>query len=120
MSEEWRNELVTKGTAYDALANLDQYAELGECLEAIKGLPHAQHEKRTEKRTEMHACDFAQPQRKMGKWIVLDECSNEGVYCSECHKKVLKIDYSNTMKCKNFKFCPTCGADMRGENDAAD
>lgn len=60
---------------------------------------------------------FAQPERKTGKWIVLDECSNEGVYCSECHKKVLKIDYSNTMKCKNFKFCPNCGADMRGDEE---
>lgn len=42
MNEEWRNELVTKGAAYDALANLDQYAELGECLDAIKGLPSTQ------------------------------------------------------------------------------
>lgn len=51
-------------------------------------------------------------QRK-GKWIILDECANEGIYCSVCHKKVLKIDYSNTMKkWKDFKFCPNCGAKM--------
>ena len=42
MDKDWRNELVTKGTAYDALANLDQYAEVGECLDAIKGLPSEQ------------------------------------------------------------------------------
>ncbi len=54
---------------------------------------------------------------KIGRWFVLDECANEGVYCSECHKKVFKIDYSNTMKWKNFKFCPNCGADMRGEEN---
>lgn len=46
MNEEWRNELVTKGTAYDALANLDQYAELGECLDAIKDLPSEQPDNR--------------------------------------------------------------------------
>ena len=42
MNENWRNELVTKGMAYDALANLDQYAEVGDCLSAIKGLPPEQ------------------------------------------------------------------------------
>lgn len=57
-------------------------------------------------------------QKRKGKWIILDECSNEGIYCSECHKKVLRYDYSNTMKLKNFKYCPNCGADMRGEEDA--
>lgn len=59
----------------------------------------------------------AQTERKAGRWFVLDECANEGICCSECHKKVLKIDYSNTMKWKNFKFCPNCGADMRGEQN---
>ena len=54
---------------------------------------------------------------KTGEWIILDECANDGVYCSRCHKKVFKIDYSNTMKWKNFNFCPNCGADMRGEKD---
>lgn len=58
--------------------------------------------------------DMPAAERK-GHWYVLDECANEGVYCSECHKKVFKIDYSNTMKWKNFNFCPACGADMRGE-----
>jgi hypothetical protein len=51
-------------------------------------------------------------QRKTGRWQVLDECSNEGIYCSICHKKVFKLDLSNTMKWKNFKFCPNCGAKM--------
>ena len=55
--------------------------------------------------------------RPKGKWIVLDECANEGVYCSECHKKVFKLEFSNTMKWRNFKYCPNCGADMRGENE---
>lgn len=54
---------------------------------------------------------------KTGRWEVLDECSNEGIYCSECHKKVFKIDYSNTMKWKNFRFCPNCGAKMEEVNE---
>lgn len=48
-----------------------------------------------------------------GHWILLDECSNEGVYCSKCHKKVYKKDYANQKL--NSKFCPNCGKRMNGE-----
>lgn len=51
--------------------------------------------------------------RKHGNWFLLDECSNTGVYCSVCHKKVYKSDYAN-QKIKS-KFCPNCGAIMDGE-----
>ena len=51
---------------------------------------------------------------KSGEWHILNECSNEGIYCSVCHKKVFKYDFSNTMKWKNFKYCPNCGSYMRG------
>jgi rubrerythrin len=54
-----------------------------------------------------------EPQRKTGKWI------DDGVYgdyhphhawhCSECEESVIEIDTPW------FKFCPNCGADMRGE-----
>jgi len=57
----------------------------------------------------------AQPERKKGKWIFLDECSNSGYYCSECNKKVAKEGWSNAVK--KIKFCPNCGSDMRGEQD---
>lgn len=45
------------------------------------------------------------------RWEEFKDCSNEGVYCSNCHKKVYKIDYSNTMKVKS-KYCPNCRAKM--------
>jgi deoxyadenosine/deoxycytidine kinase len=48
-----------------------------------------------------------------GEWMLLDECSNSGYYCSRCHKKVVKEGWSETVK--KIKFCPNCGADMRGE-----
>lgn len=44
---------------------------------------------------------------KTGHWILLDECSNSGYYCSECHKKVVKEGWSETVK--KIKFCPNCG-----------
>ena len=53
---------------------------------------------------------------KHGEWILLDECANEGVYCSVCHKKVYKTDYAN-QKIKSPR-CPNCGAKMNGgKND---
>jgi hypothetical protein len=55
-------------------------------------------------------------QQKTGMWIALDECANEGIYCSICRKKVFKYDFSNTMKkWKSFKYCPNCGAKMEVE-----
>lgn len=52
-----------------------------------------------------------------GRWIVLDECSNAGAYCSVCHKKVYKECYGN---CKmKSTYCPNCGAkmDLEDTND---
>ena len=46
-------------------------------------------------------------------WFLLDECSNAGVYCSNCHKKVYKEQYAN-QKIKS-RYCPNCGAKMDGD-----
>ena len=50
---------------------------------------------------------------KHGEWVLLDECANEGVYCSVCHKKVYKKDYANQKLKSNY--CPNCGAKMDKE-----
>lgn len=49
---------------------------------------------------------------KHGHWIDLQNCSNAGVYCSECHVKVFPY---YPMKKKLSLFCPHCGAKMDGE-----
>ena len=57
--------------------------------------------------------------REKGEWFSLEDCSNAGVYCSVCHKKVYKEDYAwcNRKNKLRSDFCPNCGADMRkGEN----
>lgn len=51
--------------------------------------------------------------RNHGYWFLLDDCSNEGVYCSVCRKKVYKTDYAN-QKIKS-KYCPNCGSIMDEE-----
>lgn len=49
-----------------------------------------------------------------GHWTSLTDCSNAGVYCSVCQKKVYKEDYAwaNRKNKLRSKFCPNCGARM--------
>ena len=51
-----------------------------------------------------------------GRWISLTDCSNAGVYCSVCHKKVYKEDYAicNRKNKLRSDYCPNCGAKMDG------
>lgn len=51
-------------------------------------------------------------EKPKGRWKLLDECANAGVYCSVCYKKVYRNDYANVKAKSNF--CPNCGASMRG------
>ena len=52
-----------------------------------------------------------------GRWISLTDCSNAGVYCSVCHKKVYKEDYAicNRKNKLRSDYCPNCGVKMDGE-----
>ena len=49
-----------------------------------------------------------------GQWISLTDCSNAGVYCSICHKKVYKEDYAwcNRKNKVRSAYCPSCGSKM--------
>ena len=54
-----------------------------------------------------------------GRWVSLTECSNAGVYCSVCNKKVYKEDYAwcNRKNKLRSNYCPNCGAKMDGGNE---
>jgi len=52
-----------------------------------------------------------QPQLR-GHWLYLQDCANEGVYCSECKTKMFD---RYPMKKKLSKFCGHCGAKMDEE-----
>lgn len=51
---------------------------------------------------------------RAGRWISLNDCSNAGVYCSICHKKVYKEDYAwcNRKNKVRSAYCPNCGSKM--------
>lgn len=57
-------------------------------------------------------CPLKDPEEKTGYWIYLQDCANEGVYCSECHTKM--FDHY-PMKKKLSQFCAHCGAKMADE-----
>ena len=48
-----------------------------------------------------------QDRSKHGHWVVLENCSNAGVYCSECHTKMFD---RYPMKKKFSQYCGHCGA----------
>ena len=54
-----------------------------------------------------------------GHWVSLTDCSNAGVYCSVCRKKVYTEDYAwaNRKNKLRSKFCPNCGALMDLEEE---
>ena len=56
------------------------------------------------------ACEHYSEPVRHAKWELIDECANEGVYCSNCHKKVYRAEYANQKVKSNY--CPNCGAKM--------
>ena len=51
-------------------------------------------------------------EQKNGHWVQLENCANEGVYCSECHTKIFEL---HRMKKKSAQYCGHCGAKMESE-----
>lgn len=51
-------------------------------------------------------------EQEIGHWVVLENCSNAGVYCSECHKKI--FDHYPMRKQLSY-FCPHCGTRIEGQ-----
>lgn len=83
-------------TTEEAIEILSDVGDINRCAEDAEAL-------------EM-AIEALEQEPKTGHWILLDECSNSGYYCSECHKKVIKEGWSKTVK--KVKYCPNCGAKM--------
>lgn len=52
--------------------------------------------------------------QETGHWVSLTDCSNAGVYCSVCNKKVYKEDYARCNRKNKLRsdYCPNCGVKM--------
>ena len=61
----------------------------------------------------------AQPERK-GKWIEMgtNKDGTHSIRCSKCGGGYKTRGHARSIATKaKYKFCPNCGADMRGEQD---
>ena len=98
---------------------MDEYIKREAAIEEIIGEPPDAHYPSwyAEKIEEIPAADVT-PVRH-GHWVSLTDCSNAGVYCSNCHKKVYKEDYAlcNRKNKLRSNYCPNCGADMREKEE---
>ena len=52
-----------------------------------------------------------------GRWYMLDDCANAGLYCSACGRRVHHEEFA--YKKLKSKYCPHCGARMDGGADHA-
>lgn len=66
----------------------------------------------------------AQPERKEGKWNVYYHGINEmpmfSYSCNQCGYSAPYGLYDGKYEQKKWRFCPNCGAKMRGEQDEMD
>ena len=56
----------------------------------------------------------AQPERRTGRWLNVNE--SEKWECSECGR-MMWFSPRLGVKPSDYRFCPNCGADMRGEEE---
>ena len=76
----------------DAIDQLHQSYNLLDAEQRLEDLPSAQSE------------------RKSGKWITVNGRLGNEVECDKCHSVFWYW-------MGNYRFCPSCGADMRGESN---
>lgn len=73
-----------------------------------KGIQKEVKEKSEEEFLEI--CNREEPKRKKGRWVRAMDGNDGHVKCDKCFKT-----YDYISEAQYYKFCPNCGADMRGE-----
>ena len=101
------DDLISRQAAIDALDKrfdkipMEQTTEILKLRKDLRGLPSIQSE------------------QKRGRWIYgEDEYGIDGYHCDKCGFFV-PWDYTHKFinYIEDYNFCPSCGADMRGEQD---
>lgn len=84
-----------------SLGSRDYRREKGTIQDAIKMISSAEY---------TPAADVAEVVH--GRWHLLDDCANAGLYCSACGRRVHREEFA--YKKLRSKYCPHCGARMDG------
>ena len=90
-------DLISRQDAIDALMNDSDWAD---AIPTIKSLPSAD--------------------RPTGKWVEygMNTDGTHNIKCNQCGAGFRTRGHANSHNTKErFKWCPTCGADMRGEQN---
>lgn len=93
------SDLISRCELFNRLANVK---DLGEAFAVIQGMP------------------TAQPEQKKGTWIEFDSDNDkyDEIKCNRC-EKIFTVDAYHWTDIgftkDDLKFCPHCGADMRGD-----
>ena len=115
-------------SAYTGVLMCD-FVDLQEYIEKKIGRPVFTHEladegiqkevKEKSKEDFLEICNREEPERKTGQWLLSN--NRHWQSCSECGADVdvsmgLGV-YVDNDEISEMRFCPNCGADMRGESD---
>ena len=92
-----KDDLISRQDAIDAFMNDSDWAD---AIPTIKSLPSAD--------------------RPTGKWVEygMNTDGTHNIKCNQCGAGFRTRGHANSHNTKErFKWCPTCGADMRGEQN---
>ena len=84
-----------------SLGSRDYRREKGTIQDAIKMISSAEYTPAADVAPVVH-----------GRWHLLDDCANAGLYCSACGRRVHREEFA--YKKLRSKYCPHCGARMDG------
>ena len=82
----------------------DYGCEIPECFDADRAI------------RELKSLPSVQPKPKTGRWVGIDEEPHEDYECNRCGY-VCSTFTANIKPSEEYKYCPNCGADMRGEEN---
>ena len=102
-------QLSQEGTTFDMI---DRQAALDIFDDYNVSVENGELEAYSRDRKRMCELPPAQPERKRGKWLA-DNRPGGGFWVCSCCKFPSEAFAANVL----YKFCPNCGADMRGEKD---
>ena len=101
------NDLISRQAAIDAVISLCDDCDSGYCGSCRVNYPGEK-----DARKALEGLPSAQPERKNGNWVGIDDDPCETFECDRCG-----FVLDDWIQGALYNFCPNCGADMRGGDE---